>query len=154
MKVDERNQKFFKIPLFLFPWQLWQSLSYQFRFFWLISFHYMWMWKETLLQNFVKFGVNLTFFAPWLPFWIFSTPKCYHTLRWIFLQSHEVWWKEYKIFFNPPFFLSMATAVKFVQPIPIFLAHLVPLDVDAVPIKFHQFLFVPTMFHERIQFFF
>jgi hypothetical protein len=48
----------------------------------------------------------------------------------------------------------MATAVKFVQPIPIFLAHLVPLDVDAVPIKFHQFLFVPTMFHERIQFFF
>ena len=22
---------------------------------------------EALLQNFVKFGVNLTFFAPWLP---------------------------------------------------------------------------------------
>ena len=40
----------------------------------------MWMWQETLLQNFVKFGLNLTFFAPWLPwqwppFWIFSTPK-------------------------------------------------------------------------------
>jgi hypothetical protein len=27
----------------------------------------------------------------------------------------------------------MATAAKFVQPIPIFLAYLVPLDVDAVP---------------------
>ena len=27
----------------------------------------MWMWQETLLQNFVKFGVNLTFCAPWLP---------------------------------------------------------------------------------------
>jgi hypothetical protein len=27
------------------------------------------------------------------------------------------------------------------QPIPIFLAYLVPLDVDIVPIKFHQFLF-------------
>jgi hypothetical protein len=27
----------------------------------------MWMSQETLLQNFVKFGVNLTFFAPWLP---------------------------------------------------------------------------------------
>jgi hypothetical protein len=35
----------------------------------------------------------------------------------------------------------MATAAKFVQPIPIFLAYLVSLDVDVVPIKFHQFLF-------------
>jgi hypothetical protein len=42
---------------------------------------------------------------------------------------------------NPPFFVSMATAAKFVQPIPIFLAYLVPLDVDVVPIKCHQFLF-------------
>jgi hypothetical protein len=30
---------------------------------------------------------------------------------------------------------------KFVQPIPIFLAYLIPLDVDVFPIKFHQFLF-------------
>jgi hypothetical protein len=30
----------------------------------------------------------------------------------------------------PPFFTSMATAAKFVLPIPIFLAYLVPLDVD------------------------
>jgi hypothetical protein len=36
---------------------------------------------------------------------------------------------------------SMATAAKFVQPIPIFFTYLVPLDVDVVPIKFHQFLF-------------
>jgi hypothetical protein len=43
----------------------------------------------------------------------------------------------------------MATAAKFVQPIPIFLAYLLPLDVDVVPIKFHKFLFLPTMFHER-----
>jgi hypothetical protein len=35
----------------------------------------------------------------------------------------------------------MATAAKFVQPIQIFLAYLVPLDVVVVPIKFHQFLF-------------
>jgi hypothetical protein len=34
----------------------------------------------------------------------------------------------------------MATAGKFVQPIPIFLAYLIPLDVDVVPIKFHQFM--------------
>jgi hypothetical protein len=40
---------------------------------------------------------------------------------------------------NPPFFVSMATAAKFVQAIPIFLAYLVPLDVNVVPIKFHQF---------------
>jgi hypothetical protein len=46
------------------------------------------------------------------------------------------------IFFKiPPFFVSMAAAAKFVQPIPIFLAHHVPLVVDVVPIKFHQFLF-------------
>jgi hypothetical protein len=53
-----------------------------------------------------------------------------------------------QFFLNPPFFISMATAAKFVLRIPIFLAYLVPLDVDVVPIKFHQFLFVPTMFHE------
>ena len=27
----------------------------------------MWMCQETLLQNFVKFVMNLTYFAPWLP---------------------------------------------------------------------------------------
>jgi hypothetical protein len=35
----------------------------------------------------------------------------------------------------------MATAAKFVQLIPIFFAYLLPLAVDVVPIKFHQFLF-------------
>jgi hypothetical protein len=38
---------------------------------------------------------------------------------------------------NPPFFASMATAAKFVKPIPICLAYLVPLDVDVVPNMFH-----------------
>jgi hypothetical protein len=42
---------------------------------------------------------------------------------------------------NPPFFVSMATAAKFVQPIPILLSYLVSLDVDVVRVKFHQFLF-------------
>jgi hypothetical protein len=36
--------------------------------------------------------------------------------------------KGIQIFLNPPFFVSMATAAKFVQPIPIFLAYLVPLE--------------------------
>jgi hypothetical protein len=49
--------------------------------------------------------------------------------------------KGIKMFLNPLFFVSMATAANFVQPIPIFLAYLIPLDVDVVPIKFHQFLF-------------
>jgi hypothetical protein len=49
--------------------------------------------------------------------------------------------KGIQICFKSPFFVSMATTAKFVQPIPIFLAYLVPLDVDVVPIKFHQFLF-------------
>jgi hypothetical protein len=44
-------------------------------------------------------------------------------------------------YFISPLFVSMATAAKFVQPIPISLAYLVPLAVDVIPIKFHQFLF-------------
>jgi hypothetical protein len=36
---DERNPNFCLIPPFLFLWQLRQSLSNWFRFFWLISFH-------------------------------------------------------------------------------------------------------------------
>jgi hypothetical protein len=48
--------------------------------------------------------------------------------------------KGIQFFLNPLFFVSRATAAKFVQLIPIFLAYLVPLDVDVVPIKFHQFL--------------
>jgi hypothetical protein len=38
--------------------------------------------------------------------------------------------KEIKKKLNPPFFISMATAAKFVLPIPIFWAYLVSLDVD------------------------
>jgi hypothetical protein len=37
--------------------------------------------------------------------------------------------RNQKLLKIPPFFISMATAAKFVQPIPIFFTHLVPLDV-------------------------
>jgi hypothetical protein len=33
-------------------------------------------------------------------------------------------------FLNPPFFIAMATAAKFVQPIAIFWVYLIQLDVD------------------------
>ena len=49
--------------------------------------------------------------------------------------------KGIQFVFNPPFFVSMATAAKFVQPIPSLLAYLVPLDVEVVPIQLQQFLF-------------
>jgi hypothetical protein len=49
--------------------------------------------------------------------------------------------KGIQTFLNPPLFVSMATAATFVQPNPTFLAYLVRLDMDVVPIKFHQFLF-------------
>jgi hypothetical protein len=68
--------------------------------------------------------------------------KLPHTTVDIPTNFHEVWWKESKFSLNPLFFVSMATAAKFVQPILIFLAYLVPLDVDVVLIKFDQFLFV------------
>ena len=70
------------------------------------------------------YGLNLTFFAPWLPwqqppFWICSTPKSCHTLRG---YCYSVLWNLMKgipIFLNPSFFVSMTIAEKFVQPIPI-----------------------------------
>ena len=37
----------------------------------------------------------------------------------------------------------MVAVAKFVQLIPIFLAYLVPLDVDIVPSKFHQLISKP-----------
>jgi hypothetical protein len=91
--------------------------------------------------------LNLTFFTPWIPwqqppFWIFfNLQKLPHTMVDILTKFHEVWWKESQKKFNHPFFVSMATAAKFVQAITIFFTCLVPLDVDVVPNKFHQFLF-------------
>ena len=67
----------------------------------------------------------------------FNPQKLPHFTVDIPTKLHEVWWKESKFFLNPPFFVSMATAAKLVQLIPIFWAYLVPLDVDVVPIKFH-----------------
>jgi hypothetical protein len=49
--------------------------------------------------------------------------------------------KGIKKIIESPFFVSMAPAAKFVQPIPIFLTYFVPIDVDVIPVKFHQFLF-------------
>ena len=69
----------------------------------------MWMWQETLLQNFVKLEVNLTFFAPWLPwqrppFWICSTPQQLpHTSGY----SYKVSWslmKGIQNYFKSPLF--------------------------------------------------
>jgi hypothetical protein len=54
---------------------------------------------------------------PWQrpPFWIFFNPqKLSHTTVDIPTNFHEVWWKESNLFLNPPFFVSMATAAKFV----------------------------------------
>ena len=48
-----------------------------------------------------------------------------------------------KQFLITPFFVSMVAMAKFVQPIPIFLAYLVPLGVDVVPNKFHQLISKP-----------
>ena len=89
------------------------------------------------------YGLNLTFFTPWLPwqrppFWICSTPKRWHTLRWIFLQSFMKFDERNPKQFLIPLFVSMVAVAKFVQLIPIFWAYLVPLDVDVVPNEFHQ----------------
>ena len=73
---------------------------------------------------------------------LYSTlQKLSHTTVDIPTKIREEWWKESNFFLNPAFFISMATAAKFVQLILNFLAYLVPFDVDVVPIKFNQFLF-------------
>ena len=117
-----------------------------------------------------KFRPNRRIFVFWRPFWIQNghhskptmninsqhhnllgnqiSPKSEDFCIWLATHyggySYKYSWslmKGIQIFLNPPFFVSMATAAKFVLQIPIFLAYLVPLDVDVVPIKFHQFLF-------------
>ena len=88
-------------------------------------------------------------FCIWWPFCTLVTmataailnPKSCHTLRWIFLQSFMKFDERNPKEIKSPFFVSMTTATKLVQAIPIFLAYLVPRDVDVVPITFHQFLF-------------
>jgi hypothetical protein len=74
---------------------------------------------------------------------LFNPQKLPHTTVDVPTKFHEVWWKESKKCLNPPFicFHGNYGTAKLVQPIPIYLAYLVPLDVDVVPIKFHQFLF-------------
>jgi hypothetical protein len=52
------------------------------------------------------------------------------------------WIKGIKKKINPPFFVSMAAVGQSLSNrFRFFLASLVPLDVDVVPIKFYQFLF-------------
>ena len=50
-------------------------------------------------------AVNLNFFNP---------QKLPHTTVDISTKFYEVWWKESKIILHPPFFVSIATAAKFV----------------------------------------
>ena len=86
MKFDERNQKSkIKSPLFHFHGNCGKACS-----------------------TFVKFGVNLTFFTPWLPWqlppcWIFPPPKVATHYGG---YSYKVSWslmKGIKFFLNPPF---------------------------------------------------
>ena len=74
---------------------------------------------------------------------LFNPQKLSHTTVDIPTKFHEVWWKESKTIFNPPFFVSMVTVANIDQPNPIFLAYLVPLDADVVPKKFHQLISKP-----------
>jgi uncharacterized protein YvpB len=94
------------------------------------------VWSET------KKFCNLGYHGNGCHFEFVQSPKSCHTLRWIYLQSLMKFdERNKKKIFNSSFLVSMATAAKFVQPIMIFLADLIPLDVDVVSIKFHQFLF-------------
>ena len=94
--------------------------------------------KSTTLSNDLFLWQVSKGFAVWSEFNIFCTLvtmataailnffqplKICHTLRWVFLQNFMKFDERNQFFLNPPFFVSMATAAKFVQPIPIFLAN-------------------------------
>ena len=80
--------------------------------------------KSTWKSNFAQIGrflylaaiLYLGYHGNCHHFEIFSTPQeLLHTTVDIPTKFHEVWWKESNFFLNPPFFVSMATAAKFVQ---------------------------------------
>ena len=145
MKFDEF---FFKSPLFLFPWQLRQSLSNRLRFILAYLIQLDVDVTGNITAKLCEVGSEFNIFCTLVTMAtatilnLFNPPKAATHYSG---YSYKVSWSLMKgiqnYFESPPFFVSMATAAKFVQPIPIFLAYLVPLDVDVVPIKFHQFLF-------------
>ena len=141
-----KNKFFFKSPLFLFPWQLRQSLSNRLRFF--LAYLIQLDVDETgnITAKLCEVGSEFNIFCTLVPMAmatilnLFNPPTAAthysgysYTVSWSLMKGIQYYFKL--------FFVSMATAAKFVQPIPIFLAYLVPLAVDVVPIKFHQFLF-------------
>ena len=129
------------------------------------KFHSNWriflFWQPFLVQNghhskpkWVPYGAacltpcKYPFSLKSVHFWIFNDFFNFyiggHFENFINKEHNFEWWSifvsySYKV--KSPLFCCMATAAKFFQPIPIFLAYLIPLDVDVVPIKFHQFLF-------------
>jgi hypothetical protein len=119
MKFDERNLKKIEIPLFCFHGKLPQSLSNRFRFVWLISFELI----IVIVFGIVSHGVG------WCPLLLCNGNSSYYSS--FFLLS-----KVYPTHFSE---MPWSNFTKFVHPIPIFFAYLVPLDVDVVPIKLHQF---------------
>jgi hypothetical protein len=80
---------------------------------------------------------------PWQrpPFWFFSIPKSCHTLRWISLQSFMKLDERNKKQIKSRLLCFHGNCGKVCPTDSDFLAYLVPLDVDVVHIKFHQFLF-------------
>ena len=73
---------------------------------------------------------------------LFNPPqKLPHTTVDIPTKFHKVWWKESKKKCNPPFLFPWQLQKSLSNRFRFFLAYLVPLDVDVVPYKFHQFLF-------------
>jgi hypothetical protein len=67
MKFDERNQKILKIPLFYFHGNCGKVCPTDSDFFDLFHSTRCGSDRKHYCKKFVKFGVNLTFFAPWLP---------------------------------------------------------------------------------------
>jgi hypothetical protein len=147
MKFDERNQKCFKIHPFSISMATAAKFVLPIPIFWAFLVPLDVDVTGNIIAKLCEVWSELNIFCTLVTMTtaailnFFNPPKSCHTLQWIFLQSFMKFDERNKKKISPPFFVSKATAAKFVQPIPIFLAYLVPLYVDVVPIKFHQFLF-------------
>ena len=109
---DKISGKFHPIPSTI-PNQRW------------ISIHNIIIYLETKFRpnrRIFLFGGHFMPRLPWQqpPFYIFSTPKSCHILRWIFLQIFMKFDERNPQKIQIPSFVYMATAAKFVQSIPIF----------------------------------
>ena len=133
MKFDERNQFFFKSPFFISMATV-ESLTNRLRFFLAYLIQLDVDVTGNITAKLCEVGSEFNIFCTLVTMAtaailnLFTPPPKAVTLRWIFLQSFIKFDERNPFFFKSLLFCFHGYCGK------------VPLDVNVVPIKFHQFL--------------